>query len=87
MEVRSLKSTIIYLYAVLRIIRRIVGPRVFLSAVTSYCTLVSYMFTKYVYLGGFTHGRGSVWKISHLKNKRYDRPTRTPIVNCDSDAI
>ena len=35
----------------------------------------------------FHAGTGAVWKNAQLKNKRYERPTRTPLVNCDSDAF
>ena len=32
-------------------------------------------------------GKRGVWKVRSVKTKDYDRPTRTPLVNCDRIAI
>ena len=88
MEVKSLKSTKIYFHAVLRIIlSRGQGLGCFFKRCNLRIILLVYMCTDYVHLIGFTQGRGSVWKILPLKTKDCDRPTRTPLVSCDSDAF
>ena len=88
MEAKSLKSTKIYFHAVLHIILswgQSLGC--FLSAVICVPYSLGYMCKGYVRLIGFMQGQGTVWKISPVKTKDCDRPARTPLVSCDSDAF
>ena len=56
-------------------------PRVFFKRCNLPIILLVYMCKGYAYLSGFMQGRGTVWKISPVKTKDCDRPTRTPLVS------